>query len=124
MDGRDLSGEDTLAALEQHHQRRFDAVMDARQLQGVPFSLRFHLHPDVDAELDLGGTAVSMALRSGEIWIFRYEGQAELLLESSVYMEKTRLKPRATKQVFSGRSQWIMRHAFVGHWQRRRTPLR
>lgn len=99
VDGRALSGEDTLAAIEQAHQRRFDAVMDARQLQGVPFSIRFHLHPDVDAALDLGGTAVSMALRSGEVWIFRFEGRAELTLESSVYMEKLRLKPRATKQV-------------------------
>lgn len=45
------------------------------------------------------GTAVSMALRSGEIWVFRHDGQAELTLENSVYLEKTRLKPRATKQV-------------------------
>ncbi|MDA5092725.1 heparinase II/III family protein [Aliiroseovarius sp. KMU-50] len=99
MDGREVQGEETLAALGADNQRRFDAVMDARTLQGIPFSIRFHLHPDVDAQLDLGGTAVSMALKSGEIWIFRHQGQVDLKLESSVYMEKTRLKPRATKQV-------------------------
>ncbi|WP_424942728.1 heparinase II/III family protein [Aliiroseovarius crassostreae] len=99
VDGRSFDGEETLAALGQQPQARFDAVMDARGLQGIPFSVRFHLHPDVDAQLDLGGTAVSMALRSGEIWILRYDGQAEMSLESSVYLEKTRLKPRATKQV-------------------------
>ena len=31
--------------------------------------------------------------------MFRYEGTAELRLEASVYLEKTRLKPRAAKQV-------------------------
>ncbi len=99
VDGRSLEGEETLAALGREAQDRFDKVMDARGLQGIPFAVRFHLHPDVDAQLDLGGTAVSMALRSGEIWILRFDGPAEMSLESSVYMEKSRLKPRATKQV-------------------------
>lgn len=99
QNGRELSGEDTLAAVADGDQRIFDRVMDQVALQGVPFSIRFHLHPDVDAALDLGGTAVSMALRSGEIWVFRFEGRGELTLESSVYLEKSRLKPRKTKQV-------------------------
>ena len=98
-DGRDVSGEDTLAAVSDSDQARFDRAMDQVSLQGIPFTVRFHLHPDVDAALDLGGTAVSMALRSGEIWVFRFEGRGELALESSVYLEKTRLKPRKTKQV-------------------------
>ena len=97
--GRGVSGEDTLAAVSDADQARFDRAMDQVALQGIPFSIRFHLHPDVDAALDLGGTAVSMALRSGEIWVFRFEGRGELALESSVYLEKTRLKPRKTKQV-------------------------
>ncbi len=61
--------------------------------------MRFHLHPEVDATLDMGGTAVSLALRSGEIWVFRFEGRGELMLQSSIYLEKSRLKPRKTKQV-------------------------
>ena len=40
-----------------------------------------------------------MALKSGEMWIFRIEGGVELSLDVSVYLERTRLKPRATKQV-------------------------
>ena len=40
-----------------------------------------------------------MALKSGEIWVFRYDGAAKLSLEPSVYLEKNRLKPRASKQV-------------------------
>ena len=44
------------------------------RLKGVRFAVRFHMHPDVDARLDMGGTAVSLALRSGEIWVFRHDG--------------------------------------------------
>ncbi len=97
--GRGIAGEDTLAAIEKEDERAFDAALDRGLLQGIRFKVRFHLHPDVDAELDMGGTAVSMALRSGEIWVLRHDGVAELSLEPSVYLEKTRLKPRATKQV-------------------------
>ncbi len=73
--------------------------MTHTKLQGVRYYLRFHLHPDVDAEVDLGGSAVSMALKSGEIWVFRHSGGLDLTLEPSVYLEKGRLKPRATKQI-------------------------
>lgn len=98
-DGRALMGQDTLGALTGAERRRFDAVMSSVKLQGVPFSIRFHLHPEVDAQVDLGGAAVSLGLRSGEIWVFRHDGVATLSLEPSVYLEKGRLKPRATKQI-------------------------
>lgn len=105
FDGRAVVGEDLLIALDRADKARFDACMDKVRLAGVPFEIRFHLHPEVDADLDLNGTAVSMALRSGEIWVFRHEGQSELSLEPSVYLEKGRLRPRATKQiVLSGRA--------------------
>ncbi|MDA7429416.1 heparinase II/III family protein [Primorskyibacter aestuariivivens] len=99
FDGRALVGEDMLLALKATEKRRFDKAMDAVRLAGVPFHIRFHLHPDVDCEIDLGGTAVSLALRSGEIWVFRHEGEAEMSLEPSVYLESGRLRPRATKQI-------------------------
>ncbi len=98
-DGRSLRGEDALVALDQAAKRRFDLVFDKSKLKGTPFTIRYHLHPDVDATLDMNGAAVSMALKSGEIWIFRAEGQATLSLETSVYLEKSRLTPRATKQI-------------------------
>ncbi|WP_380058620.1 heparinase II/III family protein [Falsihalocynthiibacter sp. SS001] len=105
FDGRGLAGQDFLTVTTPTDKRTFDARMDAARLQGIPYSVRFHLHPDVDAELDLGGTAVSLALRSGEIWVFRHNSSAQLSVEPSVYLEKTRLKPRAAKQiVLSGRA--------------------
>jgi len=104
-DGRGLVGEDLITTLSDDDEDRFAKAVDQSNLLGVPFSIRFHLHPDVDAVLDLGGAAISLALKSGEIWVFRHDGSAELTLEPSVYLENGRLKPRATKQmVLSGRT--------------------
>jgi len=99
LDGRGVAGEDLLLAIEEAERKRFDRSMDGARLQGIRFQIRFHLHPDVDAEIDLGGSAVSLVLRSGEIWVFRHDGRAELRLDPSVYLERNRLKPRATKQI-------------------------
>ena len=105
FNGRGLAGEDMLLAMEDASKKRFEKRMDELSLQGVAFSIRFHLHPEVDAALDMGDTAVSIAQKSGELWVFRHDGVAELSLEPSVYLEKGRLQPRATKQiVLTGRA--------------------
>jgi hypothetical protein len=52
----------------------------------------------------MGGSAISLTLRGGEIWVFRASSDANMALDQSVYLESGRLKPRATKQiVLSGR---------------------
>lgn len=99
IDGRGMVGEDFLTTLNDADKLAFDAAVDRSSLQGVHFALRFHLHPDVDATIDLGGAAISMALKSGEIWILRHDGHAQMTLEPSVYLENGRLKPRPTQQV-------------------------
>ncbi|MCL3881398.1 heparinase II/III family protein [Marivita sp. GX14005] len=106
FDGRGMVGEDLLVALSAADKARFNEKLDGSRLAGVPFDIRFHLHPEVDADIDMNGAAVSMALRSGEIWVFRLDAAGcELRLEASVYLEKGRLRPRATKQiVLSGRA--------------------
>lgn len=96
-DGRVLSGEDMLIATGRAAQKRFDEVC-ARLGGTIPYALRFHLHPEVDASLDMNGTAVSLTLRSGEIWVMRADG-ATLTLAPSVYLEKGRIKPRASQQI-------------------------
>jgi uncharacterized heparinase superfamily protein len=104
-DGRAIAGEDLLTTLEDADKPRFDRALDREKLQGVPWSVRFHLHPEVEAVIDLGGAAVSLTQKSGEIWVFRHDGVAKLALEPSVYLENGRLRPRATQQVvLSGRS--------------------
>jgi len=99
-DGRALSGEETLAAFTETERARFEGAMRRAGPRGIAFAVRFHLHPDVDATIDMGGAAVSLALRSGEIWVFRHDGAADLALERSVYLEAGRRgAPRATKQI-------------------------
>lgn len=98
-DGRHLTGIDKLAAITTLEKRRFEKLMIDGRLKGVKFAVRFHIHPDVEARLDMGGTAISLALKSGEIWIFRQDGSALMSLDRSVYLEKARLRPRLTVQI-------------------------
>jgi len=113
-DGRGLAGEDTLMTLNPEDRHVFDRALDHARLQGIAFDIRFHLHPDVDASVDMDGSVVSMALKSGEIWIFRVDGSANLSLDTSVYLENQRLKPRATKQVVL--SGTVMQYAARVRW--------
>ena len=105
FDGRAIAGEDMLLCLDDRDKKRFDRAMDAHKLEGIPYQIRFHLHPEIEAHLDMGGTAVSLALKSGEVWVFRHDGRQEMTLEPSVFLERNRLKPRSTLQiVLSGRA--------------------
>jgi uncharacterized heparinase superfamily protein len=61
-----------------------------------PYTLRFHLHPDVSASLQQDGEAVLLRLRSGGGWRLRADG-AQLTLEESVYLGGT--DPRRSEQV-------------------------
>lgn len=98
-DGRILSGMDRLAPRTDAEKQRLERALSDHWVEGIAISIRFHLHPDVDAKLDLGGTAVSMALKSGEVWVFRHDERAVLSLEPSIYLENTRLRPRQTLQI-------------------------
>ena len=97
-DGCVLSGEDSLIATSRRGMARFDEVVSRTGGAGVPFALRFHLHPEAEPSLDMNATAVSVLLRSGEIWVFRADG-LHLALAPSVYLEKGRLKPRPSQQI-------------------------
>ena len=98
-DGRHLDGDDRLTATTPLQQDRFAAVIARTGLNGLRFAIRFHLHPDVDATVDMGGQAISLAMKSGEIWVFRHEGRADMSLQPSVYLERGRLRPRASQQI-------------------------
>lgn len=105
FDGRGMVGEDLLVALDDAARKRMQAVLADALEPGILFQVRFHLHPEVDAAVDMGGAAVSLALKSGELWVLRTDATTTMTLEPSVYLEKGRLKPRATRQVvLSGRA--------------------
>ncbi|WP_416899789.1 MAG: heparinase II/III family protein [Minwuia sp.] len=82
--GRDFRGEDTLEPA------------PSKSRRSVPFAIRFHLHPDVQAVPSQGGDAVLLRLKSGRGWRFRMAG-AELKIEDGVYLGDGR--PRKTRQI-------------------------
>ena len=73
-DGRSLEGEDLLTTLTAADGEAFDRAIDASNRLGIAFAVRFHLHPDVEAEIDARGD-VAILLKSGEEWMFSHEGE-------------------------------------------------
>jgi uncharacterized heparinase superfamily protein len=61
-----------------------------------PFTLRFHLHPEVQANLQQDGATVLLRLRSGSFWRLRADG-GRLSLEESIYLGG--VEPRRGEQV-------------------------
>ncbi len=61
-----------------------------------PYTVRFHLHPAVDASLQQDGEAVLLRLSGGSFWRLRAEG-ARMTLEESVYLGGP--EPRRAEQV-------------------------
>lgn len=99
-DGRMLGGEDVLTAVTETERRRFaDALAKSGSLPGLAFTLRFHLHPEVDALQEDADGPVTLTLRSGEIWHFRLTGDGTVRLDPGLYLEKTRAAPVEASQI-------------------------
>ncbi len=81
--GEDIRGED---------------AVEAKSPQ--PYTVRFHLHPSVDANLQQDGEAVLLRLPSGSGWRLRAEG-ARISLEESVYLGGPELR-RSEQVVLTG----------------------
>ncbi|MBT5515013.1 MAG: heparinase [Rhodospirillaceae bacterium] len=75
-EGSDVRGEDAIES--------GGTKPPSRELRNPPYTLRFHLHPDVDASLTTAGNTVLLRLASGQGWRFHTEG-GNLSLEESVY---------------------------------------
>ncbi|CAI8405348.1 MAG: hypothetical protein CBD03_02250 [Rhizobiales bacterium TMED143] len=114
--GEDLRGEDLLMPASVKHEYR-----------AARFHLRFHLHPQVTATLQAGGTSVLLVSRNGHGWQFRFAPQADLVLniEESVYMGEAGIPQRCQQITIAGTLQprdtqikWAMR--YVGRIGRRR----
>jgi uncharacterized heparinase superfamily protein len=110
-DGRTLLGSDDLSALAPQDQARLTRALAAQQGRGIGYALRFHLHPEADASVDMQGRAVSVGLPSGEVWVFRFDaltgGPVRLALEPSVWLEPGRRAPRPCQQI-------VLRGALTG----------
>jgi uncharacterized heparinase superfamily protein len=77
--GEDIRGEDVIEATEPH-----------------PFTVRFHLHPNVDASLQQDGETALLRLPNGQGWRLRAEGAA-MSLEEGIYLGGP--DPRKTDQI-------------------------
>ncbi|MGB1212262.1 MAG: heparinase II/III family protein [Pikeienuella sp.] len=117
-DGGDIRGEDNVTATGPGPKAAFDQAAGKGDRMAVPFTIRFHLHPDVSADVFLAGSAVRLALVSGDIWIMRQLG-GDMTIEDSVYIDEARVAPRATKQIvvralateYAGHVKWAFRRA-------------
>ena len=115
-DGREFRGQDSLTATSDKERKIFKNAIAAVPSLGVAYAAHFHLHPDVKTKLSDDNKSVALQLPNKEIWVFRHEGGL-LTLESSVFLDQWRHKPRATKQIvvssrvldYSDRITWIFK---------------
>ncbi|WP_448204388.1 heparinase II/III family protein [Azospirillum sp. sgz302134] len=106
--GEDLRGEDTL-----------EPVIGSTP-DGQPFTIRFHLHPSVQASLIQGGSQVLLRLHSGAGWRLRATG-GHVELEESIYLGNGDEPRRTTQIAISGHSgpegitvKWALRRERKG----------
>lgn len=112
-DGRHLTAEDRLVVASDRASKRFARVL-AQNGGALAFHIRFHLHPDVVPSLSDAEDSASLALASGEVWLFSGSRGTVLSIEPSVYLDPDQMVPRATKQVvLSGRA---MKYATSIQW--------
>lgn len=95
-DGKQLSGEDRLFPLAPPANEPHPADVLSCPARGHSFMLHFHLHPEVEAKKDEHG--IGLTLPNAEAWSFQQEGGLACLLDS-VYLDRTHIAPRATKQI-------------------------
>jgi uncharacterized heparinase superfamily protein len=113
-DGGSLSGEESLRAISTTDKERFEDAQAAAGSGGVPFQVRFHLHPDVEAAIDADGRTVTIALPSGETWLFRAGHGLRPTLEPSVHLEPGRPHPQPARQVVL--SDRVVKYAATIEW--------
>nr|WP_321983873.1 heparinase II/III family protein [uncultured Lichenicoccus sp.] len=87
------------------HRRRLYLAEDGNDIRGedfveadnsCAFSLRFHLHPDVEVSVDAEAGGVLLTLPSGGKWRMRLEG-GQVTVEESIYLGRG--APRLGRQV-------------------------
>jgi uncharacterized heparinase superfamily protein len=93
--GMEARGEEILTVADARARAQFDrSGTDG----AVPFAVRFHLHPDVEAEFDAARQLVTLALPTGELWVFRAAGGV-VQLEESIRFDTEAPRPLPARQV-------------------------
>ncbi|WP_086053351.1 heparinase II/III family protein [Pseudoruegeria sp. SK021] len=98
--GTALQGEDMLSAVTEIERRQFAHRQGLLSTgRGVPFAVRFHLHPAVRGMVDPDLDRVLLTLPNNEVWVFGHRSDCTIRLDPSVYLENTDPEPRATQQI-------------------------
>jgi uncharacterized heparinase superfamily protein len=114
------------------HQRQLILAADGRELRGqdllilpgrrrrsepIPFAVRFHLHPDVEATTTADGQGALLRVRGRTVWQFRCRG-GRLAIEDSLWVDGAAALREASQLVVAGESPpdgtaiaWIFRRA-------------
>lgn len=93
-----IRGKDTVIAEGKNDRATFDMWKAKHKKSEIPYAARFHIAPDVNMELGMRDTAVTMTTPKGEVWLLRAP-KAKMSIEKSAYMQYGRLNPRAANQV-------------------------
>jgi len=86
---------------------RGEILSGEEQLSGrsnVPFTVRFHLHPNIKTSLVKNNTEILLSTKSGVSWSFKAKG-ANIDLEESLYISEGETRRRSLQIVLSGKTQ-------------------
>ncbi|HEY0131512.1 MAG TPA: heparinase II/III family protein [Allosphingosinicella sp.] len=114
------------------HQRQLTLAADGRELRGqdlltlqgrrrraepIPYAVRFHLHPDVEAATTADGQGALLRVRGRTVWQFRCRG-GRLAIEDSLWIDGDARLRETSQLVVGGESPsdgtaiaWIFRRA-------------
>jgi uncharacterized heparinase superfamily protein len=114
------------------HQRQLTLAADGRELRGqdlltlpgrrrrgdsIPYAVRFHLHPDVEAATTADGQGALLRIRGRTVWQFRCRG-GRLAIEDSLWVDGDAQLRETSQLVVAGDSPadgtaiaWIFRRA-------------
>jgi len=123
-DGEELRGEDMLLKTEAP-KGLLQRLRHREPETDLPFTIRFHLHPEARASLAHDGSNVLVMLPNGDGWQFRARGKgapATITLEESIYLGSGDTTRRSEQIVISGqvfkdeaRVNWAWRRLSTRH---------
>lgn len=104
-DGRELRGQDLLT------------LQGRRRAESIPYAVRFHLHPEVEAATTADGQGALLRIRGRTVWQFRCRG-GRLAIEDSLWIDGDSQLHETSQLVVAGDSPgdgtaiaWIFRRA-------------
>lgn len=96
--GGKLVGLDRVRCMSAKDKERLSHRMERSADRTLDLKIYFNAHPDVDVSIGMRDTVAAFRTITGSTWLLRVN-DGHLSLADTVYVDETRLQPRATKQV-------------------------